>query len=197
MMLIEETQVPDAALPVDALKRHLRLSSGFVEDSVQDDTLNSFLRAAIAAIEARTSKALILRGFIWTLHDWRDSAGIALPVGPVPDLTRLTVIDRYGSATIIDPTRYRLETDLHAPRIRPQGSALPTIPSGGSVEMLFKAGFGASFDHVPPDLMQAVLLLAAHYHEYRNETALGGGCMPFGVTALISRYRPVRVGFGA
>jgi len=38
-----------------------------------------------------------------------------------------------------------------------------------------------------------VLLLAAHYYEHRTETALGEGCMPFGVASLIERYRKVRL----
>jgi uncharacterized phiE125 gp8 family phage protein len=46
-------------------------------------------------------------------------------------------------------------------------------------------------------MSQAVLMLAAHYHEYRYDTALDGGCMPFGVTALIERYRPLRLGGAA
>ena len=38
------------------------------------------------------------------------------------------------------------------------------------------------------DLAQAVLLLAAHYYEYRDETSLSAGCMPFGATSLLARY---------
>ena len=68
MMLIEESQLPEAALPVAALRRHLRLGTGFAEDDLQDAVLGSFLRAALAAIEARTGKALMARGFVWTLH---------------------------------------------------------------------------------------------------------------------------------
>ena len=56
MMLIEETAIADAALPVDQFKAHLRLGTGFAEDNVQDEVLKGFLRAAIAAIEARTGK---------------------------------------------------------------------------------------------------------------------------------------------
>jgi uncharacterized phiE125 gp8 family phage protein len=40
-------------------------------------------------------------------------------------------------------------------------------------------------------------MLAAHFYEYRHETALGSGCMPFGVTSLIERYRPLRLSLGA
>ena len=66
-MLIEETTVPDAALPVDEFKAHLRQGTGFGEDTLQDEVLRSFLRASIAAIEARTGKVLMERAFSWTL----------------------------------------------------------------------------------------------------------------------------------
>lgn len=81
------------------------------------------------------------------------------------------------------------------PRLMPAGGTLPGLPEGGAVEVRFSAGFGAWGD-LPADLAQAVLLLAAHYYEYRDETALAEGCMPFGVTSLIARYRRLRVGLG-
>jgi uncharacterized phiE125 gp8 family phage protein len=70
------------------------------------------------------------------------------------------------------------------------------VPPGGEIRVRFRAGFSESFGGIPADLQQAVLLLAAHYHEFRHETALGAGCMPFGVTALIERFRHLRVGGG-
>ena len=64
MILIEEAPLSDAAMPLDAFKQHLRMGSGFGVESVQDAMLASFLRAAIVAIEARTSKALLRRTFV-------------------------------------------------------------------------------------------------------------------------------------
>lgn len=197
MMLVEETQVPEAALPIDALKDHLLLGSGFTESDLQDPVLVSFLRAALAAIEGRTSKALISRGFLMALDRWSSCEGQRLPVGPVQAVTEVTVVDAYGAATTIDPGSYRLQKDLFDPKLRPTGTRLPGVPTGGSVEIRFDAGYGAAFDAVPADLRQAVLMLAAHYYEYRSDTALSQGCMPFGVTSLIARYRPVRMGLGA
>lgn len=196
MILVEETQVPETALPVDALKRHLRLGSGFAEDDVQDPVLGSFLRAALAAIEARCSKALISRSFVMTLGAWRDPQAQILPVAPVQAITALTLVDSYGASTDIDSGRYRLEQDAFTPWLRPTSGCLPDIPASGSAEIRFTAGYGPGFYDLPADLQQAVLLLAAHYYEYRDETALGQGCMPFGVTALMARYRPVRLGLG-
>ena len=80
------------------------------------------------------------------------------------------------------------------PRLVPLGGSLPSVPTGGAVEIRFDAGFGAGFADLPADLGQAVLLLAAHYYEYRDETALGQGCMPFGVSSLLARFRPMRLG---
>ena len=92
MMLIEETAVPSEALPVDAFKAHLRLGTGFSEDTLQEPVLESFLRAAMSAIEARTGKILIERDFSWTLTAWRDETGQALPVAPVTALEELVFV---------------------------------------------------------------------------------------------------------
>ncbi|RBW60208.1 head-tail connector protein [Ruegeria sp. A3M17] len=196
MMLIEETAIADAALPVDQFKAHLRLGTGFAEDSVQDDVLKGFLRAAVAAIEARTGKVLIERDFSWSLTAWRDQSGEVLPVAPVTELKSVTLADADGAETVVTPDRYRLEKDTQRPRLRPMGSLMPKMPKGGSVRIVFAAGMAMDWGGLPADLGQAVLLLAAHYYEYRDETALGAGCMPFGVTSLIQRYRTVRFGAG-
>ncbi|MCE8554431.1 hypothetical protein KBY29_08950 [Ruegeria pomeroyi] len=196
MMLIEETAVADAALPVAQFKAHLRLGTGFAEDDVQDEVLRSFLRAAIAAIEARTGRILISRQFSWTVYNWRDATGEVLPVVPVQAVTSVTLRDGGGQDTVLDQTAYRLERDSQRPRLRPAGALLPTVATGGAAIVTLVAGMAADWGGLPADLGQAVLLLAAHYYEYRHETALGDGCMPFGVTSLIQRYRTVRFGSG-
>ncbi|MEC7259424.1 MAG: head-tail connector protein [Pseudomonadota bacterium] len=198
MMLIEETTVPDQALPVDAFKSHLRLGTGFGEDGLQDAVLKGFLRAAIAAIEARTGKILVIRQFCWTLSGWRDRSGQVMPVAPVTDLVQVTLVNAQDYETDIPVAQFRVEPDSQRPRLRPLGAALPMVPPNGRVRIRFTAGFAASWEALPADLGQAVLLLASHYYEYRHETALGEGCMPFGVTSLVQRYRPIRLtpGYG-
>lgn len=194
MMLVEETQIPEAALPVTPLRHHLRLGTGFAEDDVQDGVLGSFLRAAMAAIEARTSKILVERSFVLTLNAWRPEGHASLPVAPVTAVTQLALVDQWGAVTTVSPDRYRLLADMDRPRIVSRSAALPQISGGGAVEIRFSAGLATGFDDLPADLMQALLLLAAHYYEYRDDTSLGQGCMPFGVTSLLARYRPVRLG---
>jgi len=193
MMLVEQTTVPSGALPVAEFKDHLRLGSGFADDGVQDSVLESYLRASIAAIEARTGKVLIAREFSWTLTGWRDLSRQALPVAPVVSLSQVKITDRYGVETVVDTDRYRLEPDTQRPRLVSTGMHLPLIPVHGSAEITFVAGYGPGWDDLPADLGQAVFLLAAHYYENRSGMGSGEPAMPFGVSLLIDRYRTVRL----
>ncbi len=197
MILTELATVPQAALPIDPFKAHLRLGTGFGEDSVQDEVLESFLRAAFAAVEARTGKVLIVRAFQLVLNQWRDPAGQVFPVAPVASVQDVVLVDRAGVETIVDREAYRVEQDSQRPKLRPLNGALPNVSQDGSVRIRFDAGMSADWGGLPADLAQAVLMLAAHYYEYRNDTTLADGCMPFGVTSLLQRYRPIRTGFRA
>ena len=193
MMLVELTTVPGTAIPVAQFKDHLRLGTGFADTALQDGVLENFLRAALSAIEARTGKMLFSRSFQWTLTAWRDLGAQALPTAPVTALTSLTITDRLGTAEVIASDKYYLEQDMHRPRLVAASLCLPTIPVGGTATIVFDAGFGAAWSDIPRDLQQAVLLLAAHYYENRSDTTPGGDEIPHGVTALIARYRNVRL----
>ena len=193
MMLVEETSVPDAALPVDEFKAHLRLGTGFDDGAIQDAVLLSFLRAAMAAIEARTGKVLMARECSWSHSAWRDAAGQALPLSPVTRVSEVKLVDADGDETIIDPRLYRLVADLQRPKLTPRAYSLPRIPQNGTVELRFDAGFADEFGQLPADLAQAVFMLAAHYYEHRSEIGLGEGALPYGVSVLIERYKTVRL----
>ncbi len=196
-MLIEEASVPDEVLPLAAFKAHLRLGTGFAQEDVQDPVLKSFLKAALAAVEARTGKALISRVFSWSVTRWRDPCAEGLPIAPVRAIEALEISDADGADLIVSPERYGLEIDSQRPKIVARGGGFGAIPSGGKASIRFQAGFGPEWSDLPDDLAQAVFLLAAHYYEYRDETSLTRGCMPFGVQTLIERYRPMRLFAGA
>ncbi|WP_273689144.1 head-tail connector protein [Ketogulonicigenium vulgare] len=172
MMLVEETTVDDAALPVAALGAFLRLGSGFGTDGLQDDLLRAFLRAALAAIEGRINKILIARSFAQQM-----TSGQALAVGPLRAVLSVTV-------------------DGTAQPYALAGTTI-TAPTTAKLTVRYDAGLADDFAALPADLQQAVLMLAAHYYEYRQDPALDGACMPFGVSALTERYRTLRLSMGA
>lgn len=192
MMLTEVTPVPSGAMPVEEMKDHLRLGSGFAEDGLQDGLIETYLRAAVAAIEGRIGKMLFQRRFQWVLEAWRDDEQ-ALPVAPVAGIVSVTLVDATGGQVVVPGTSYRLIPDLHRPRLAGKATALPAIPMDGQVVVEFDAGFGLDWGDIPVDLRQAVLLLAGEYYEHRHEEGLQAGGLPFGVMALIERWRTVRI----
>lgn len=191
-MLSEQTGVPGSALPVQGLKDHLRLGTGFSDDGMQDALIEGYLRAAMAGVEGRIGKVLLARRFLWVLEAWRDLEGQALPVAPVTAVVSVKLVDAAGGITVVDPARYRLVPDTHRPRLAAAGVLLPVVPVDGKAEVVFDAGFGAVWSAVPADLAQAVLMLAAEFYERRHEAGTVAG-LPFGVQALIERWRNVRV----
>lgn len=192
MILHEITPVPDSALPLDAFKAHLRLGTGFGHDRLQEPVLLAFLRASLAAIEGRIGKVLLMRDFEWRLTDWPDP--LLLPVAPVSQVTLVALLDRTGAETVVPAATYALAPDAHAPRLLALNGSWPRPASGGGLRLRFTAGLAADWDALPADLAQAVFLLAAHYYEYRDDTSLHAGCMPFGVASLLDRHRPLRLG---
>jgi phage conserved hypothetical protein, phiE125 gp8 family len=192
MDLIETSVVDDGDLPVAAFRAHLRLGTGFADSATGDALLIQYLRGAMAAIEARTGKALMSRGFKLILPRWRWADAQALPVAPVSTVASVTLVDAEGVPTVADSGTWRLVADTHRPQILATGAVLPSVPTNGQVEIAFTAGFGAVWDAVPDDLKQAVMLLAAQFYEGRT----GAEPIPGPVAALLARWMPVRVTAG-
>lgn len=194
MILVEETTPAEAALPVAAFRAHLRLGSGFDLPADEEETraLTGFLRAAIATIEGRTGKVL-LRG-IWrmTLDDWRDEYGQSLPMAPVSEVQSIEIETADGTLHPVPAERWRLSPDAARPVIRPRSGSLPSVPQNGQLVIRFVAGFGESWAQVPADLAQAVMMLATRYYEDRSDDH-ARHVLPMGVSALIERWRAVRV----
>lgn len=194
MMLIEQSAVSVGALPVQAMKDHLRLGTGFADDGMQDGLIAAHLRAALSVIENRTGKALLARRFMLQLPRWRDTQGAhALPMAPVSAVVSVTILSEDGVPTVLASDRYRLEPDTARPRLVGKGRVLPVIPEGGAVEVVFDAGFGSDWASVPADLAQAVMLLASEFYEQRHYGGQDASALPLPVLALIERWRTVRV----
>ena len=193
MRLKEQTGLSATDLPVSQFKEHLRLGSGFGEESLQDTVLEANLRAAIAAIEARTGKVLIERTFVWQVDGWRQSEAQALPVAPVTSLSWMKLVTRAGDEVAVDLSTIVLQPSNQRPMLRSTGFMLPNIPVFGYCEIGFVAGYAPVWSGLPADLAQAVMILAAHFYEMRNAGDMRDGALPAGVIQLIERYRTVRI----
>lgn len=190
MMMVEVTTVPGSALPVTALADHLRLSRGFADDGSQDSQLESCLRAATSAIEARIAKALFRRRFALTLVHWQGDRTHVLPLAPIDHVDRVKLISRAGAETVVSEDAYDLRPDRHAPALVARGGALPTPSLGGTIEVEFTAGYAEDWSGLPSDLMQAVLILGAEFWAQDLDPENG---VPISVSILLEPYRALRL----
>ncbi|HIP24712.1 MAG TPA: hypothetical protein EYG79_14140 [Rhodobacteraceae bacterium] len=194
MNLNETSTLNSSDFPIAELKDQLRLGTGFSDSGAQDGLLETCLRAAMGAIEARTSRVLLRRRFQWSLYNWRlDGDAQALPFAPVSIILYLRVLAADGSITTVDPADYKLQLDNQRPKLLALKRPFPAIEAGGSAEVSMYAGYG-SWAYVPAGLQNAMLMLAVSYYENRDGMINGGGQIPFGVSALLEPYKRVRLG---
>ncbi|MGM0583582.1 MAG: head-tail connector protein [Pseudomonadota bacterium] len=190
-MLTELEPAPRAAVPLAEFAAHLRLPEGFGET---EPALDLYARAATAAVEALTGRALIRRRFLWRVAQWRDGCREVFPVAPVASVEALELVEADGARREVDAAAYVLRPDLFRPALKGAGAlSLPAIPVDGAAEVTFVAGHGADWNAVPEALRQAVLLLGAQYYEQRHVSADPAREAPHGVRALVAPWREVRL----
>ena len=153
--------------------------------------MEAYLRASISAVEGRTGIVLLNKSFNWGLTNWRHYDRQVLPVRPISVVTELKMIDQAGVENVLGAENYYLEKDSQNPALVSVGLALPVIPTNGSVEVTFLAGYGANWADVPDDLGRAVLMLAAEFYE--NRTSRDAASLPSGILSLLERFRKVRL----
>ncbi|WP_439573054.1 head-tail connector protein [Phreatobacter sp.] len=182
---------PPAAEPVTPadLKAFLKL------DGAEEDALiASVAMAARAHLEALTQKVFITQRWRITRDSWPASGRIALPIGPVTSLDRVTVDAGEGPEDLA-LTGLTLDGLGQPPRLafRPRSLPVPAVPLGG-IAIEVTAGFGGP-DDVPAPLVQAVRLLAAHWFENRTLVGIGHevSVTPRGIEALIAPFQVRRV----
>ena len=191
-MILTET-APAAVTPValSDFSAHLRLAHGFPDDGAEDALLELYLRNAAAAVETRTGRALIRRGYVLRVAGWSRDGHVVLPVGPVESIDSLRFVR--GTETVEAAAgTWSLEPGTGRQRVTgAAGGPLPPVPEGHVAELAFEAGFGATEADVPGDLRQAVTMLAAHYYE--NRYVDDGPGLPLAVRALLEPWRPARI----
>jgi uncharacterized phiE125 gp8 family phage protein len=164
-------------------------------DGTEEDALiTSVAMAARAHLEALTQKVFVTQRWRITRDSWPASGRIALPVGPITGLDRVTV--EAGSGPVeIALDRLTLDGWGQPPRLayRPRSLPVPAVPLGG-IAIEVTAGFGGPQD-VPAPLVQAIRLLAAHWFENRTLVSIGHevAVMPRGIEALIAPFQVRRV----
>ncbi len=179
-----------AVEPVTAseAKAHLR-----VDHDSEDDLIAALIRAARDEVERSTGLALIDQSWRLALDCVPGSGLVQLRRHPVKEVTSVTAYGEDGEAALVDPATYQLDANASPARLyfdpRPEaGLAM------NGIEIDFAAGFGEAGTDVPALPKRAILLLVAHWYEFR--ASYGADQQPVGFPAgyerLVSTYRMPR-----
>lgn len=182
---------PPAAEPltVAAAKAHLR-----VTHDGEDALIGDLLRAAREEVERQTGLALIAQGWRLVLDDWPADGLVTLGRHPVRAVEAVTVYDDAGEPAVVPATSYRVDALSRPARVlvterMAVGSAL------NGIEIDFSAGYGEAGTDVPDGLKRAMLLLVAHWFEFRGALPpdMQPASFPAGFDRLLAPFRQRRL----
>ncbi|WP_269932232.1 head-tail connector protein [Aminobacter sp. HY435] len=173
---------------VDA-KAHLR-----VTHSSEDALIGGLVVAAREDVERCTGVALIDQSWRLVLDRWPTDNRVALLRHPVREVLSVTTYDSEGSASLVDPQHYLFDSLSRPARLHFDRTP-DRLRTMKGIEVDFRAGFGEAGTDVPDLLKRAVLLLVAHWYEFR--TSFGPADQPVSYPAaydrLLSGYRAMRL----
>lgn len=192
------TVAPVGAVATAAdLRAHLRL-----DDTSQDAMLDRLIAVATDQAERWCGIAILpqTRAATWDAPDLRQGDGfdhgrtpsawpavLPLPIRPVTAVTALHVIGEDGSATLVDAGIYIVDADSDRICLR-DGQTWPVVTRRiGALRATITCGFAI----VPPALVQAVLMIAAHLYSNRGDCA--DACTACGADHLLAAWRRVEV----
>ncbi|MCI5044181.1 MAG: hypothetical protein MRY72_05735 [Aquisalinus sp.] len=188
-----ELITPATAEPVtlEQIKAHFRLDPA---ETDTDAELLQFGEAARTQLEQLSGISFLTQTFRWTTRSPRAAtrpaqASLILPRAPVSSVTELLLFpsaDGGGEWQILPAADYTLLSGLPGEVLFHTAS-----PQTDRLRITFTAGWTSTED-IPAPLIQALLLLTAHYHErrepYENDRI---NAVPASVQALIAPWRRV------
>ena len=183
--------VDPAAEPLSTAeaKAHLRIA----HDS-EDTLLAGLVRAAREEVERATGLALIDQSWRLVLDGWPAGGLALLRRTPVREVLSVTVYDDQGAASVLAPGSYALDAVSAPARLYFTDRPSPGLVLNG-IEVDFTAGFGEAGTDVPDLLKRAMLILVAHWYEFRG--AFGADSQPVSLPGeyrrLIAAYRTPRL----
>lgn len=178
-----------AAPPVtlQALKAHLRIT-----EADEDAALSDLLLRATATLDGpRGALGRCLMAQTWRVAFPRGvGPRLAIPVVPATGLEAVRRIAPDGTEEALDPNAFLLCGDADFTWILALDGwpAVADRPDALSFDVTAGA---ASAEDVAPDLRQAILLLAGHWHAHREAVALGtiATDLPLGVQHIVDLHR--------
>lgn len=161
-MTLFRTSGPEAE-PVSLAQAKAELR---IDHDSEDELIAGLVRAAREEVEQTTGLAMIDQRWRLAVDALPPSGMLRLRRGPVKEILAVTAYGSEGEAALVDPADYQLD-----PLSRPARLHFARVPDRlrvmNGIEVDFSAGFGEAGTDVPDLLKRAVLMLVAHWFEFR------------------------------
>lgn len=161
MTLIRTGEPVAEPVTLAEVKAHLKLTH-----SSEDTMLGGLIRAAREEVERSTGLALIDQTWRMLVDTWPSQGCIFLPKSPLREILAITAFGTEGEASLIDPADYQVDLLSRPARLHFDKRPEPLRMFNG-IEIDFLAGHGEAGTDVPDLLKRAILVLVAHWYEFR------------------------------
>lgn len=161
-MALLRTGAPTAEpVTISEAKGFLRLAG-----STEDTLIEGLIRAAREDVERTTGLALIDQGWRLAVDRIPASDVVPLPRHPVREIIAVTTYGTEGEASLVGAGDYQADLVSRPARLLFRKRPEPMRAING-LEIDFRAGFGEAGIDVPDLLRRAILVLVAHWYEFR------------------------------
>ena len=149
-------------LSLDDIKLHLR-----IDHDHEDALLVDVLKAARQYCEHASGQKLITQA--WRQYEtvFPHDRAISLLVAPVQSVAAVTAFDRDGNPSVLGVDDFTFQSRWDPQAITIGHDLDPSIAANG-FEVDLVAGMGDMSTDVPDTLKRAILLLVAHWYEFRG-----------------------------
>jgi len=169
-MAITYTLLPYALTTLDRAKDHLKVPDA---ETSADNRIKRHINAATEMLESYTDRFLKERTGLEDYQSGRRNDRILLPQWPLNVVTELWVDSSSlftNTDNIVDPTKYRIETDS-------RGRGVGIVLLGGCLfpkgTQNIKIVYDGGFQTVPADLEEVCLFMTEYLFEIRDENRIG------------------------
>lgn len=176
-----------ATIPVSlaAAKLHIRYTG-----NLENQNVEQYINAAEQYCENRTWRKMLKAKILYTADNFTEI--IELPRPPTVSVESVKYISTNGELTTLDASEYYIDLISEPARLKAK-SAWPQTKSGAvnAVQIEYTAGYDN--EDIPPQLLQALQMLVAHFFNQREAVAISGGTItvkdvPIATDLLLDMY---------
>lgn len=183
-------------LSVEEVKTYLKIDGSATSE---DDYLDALIKAARAAVEKYTGRALITQTWYGYPEEFplSDEQPLELPCPPLVSITSIIYYDYNDVATTLPAIQYYTDTaTMSRGRIFIKDAySWPTDTLRRSMPIIveFICGYGASSSYIPSGIVTALYQLIAYWYENRGDQTPTVGAVPPVIQYLLESFVLVRL----